>query len=63
MHPLIKVPAVVGTVITIALVISGAFAQSKYPYLVSIGTAATTILAVVSQVVTVKQAAKKGVKL
>jgi len=60
MHPLIKVPAIVGTVITVALLVAGAFASSNVPYLVSVGTAATTILAVVSQAITVKQAAKAG---
>ena len=55
MHPFIKVPAVVGTVITVALLIAGALASSDVPYLVSIGTAASTILAFVSQLITVKQ--------
>ena len=60
MHPLIKVPAVVGTIVTVALLVAGAFSQSHVPYLVSIGTAATTILGVLSQFVTVRQAAKKA---
>lgn len=59
MHPLIKVPAAVGTALTVALLIASAFTQSSVPALVSIGTAALTVLQGIGQAVTVKQAAKK----
>jgi len=60
MHPLIKVPAVVGTVITVALLVAGAFAQSHVPWLVSAGTGAVTILGVASQLITVQQKPEVG---
>lgn len=55
MHPLIKVPAAVGTTVTVALLVCGALASSAVPALVSIGTAAATILTAISQLVTVKR--------
>jgi hypothetical protein len=55
MHPLIKVPAIVGTILTVALLVASALASSAVPALVSIGTAGVTVLSALGQVVTVKK--------
>lgn len=59
MHPLIKVPAAVGSALTVALLIASAFTQSNVPALVSIGTAALTVLQGIGQAVTVKRSSPK----
>lgn len=57
MQPLIKVPAIVGTILTVALVVASAL--SSFSWAASIASAAVTVLTALSQVVTVKKLAAK----
>lgn len=63
MHPLIKVPTIVGTVISIITVVAGALSHSDVAVIAAAATEAVTILNGVSGFITVKAKAKKGVDL
>jgi len=62
LHPLITVPASVGTVLTLVLLVTSALEQASVPAVAGVATAVTTCLTVLSQYITIKVKAKAVAK-
>lgn len=63
LHPLIKVPTIVGTVLTVLLAIAGALSHLDISWAAMVGTAGTTVLTVLSGLITEKTARAKGIDM